>query len=107
MRVNGCVVRGTKAELVARAVDGHMHGRMLPCKLCRTGTGKLMLGVNRTVVCSGFFVDRLHVPCKFRGFADKVPRGGKWVSPEEADADAQVGAAADGRDEGEGEHTCT
>ncbi|CAK9092944.1 Poly [ADP-ribose] polymerase 1 (PARP-1) (NAD(+) ADP-ribosyltransferase 1) (ADPRT-1) (Poly[ADP-ribose] synthase 1) (Protein ADP-ribosyltransferase PARP1) [Durusdinium trenchii] len=79
LKLNNTMVTGTKAELVARCVDGERHGQLPPCPQC--GKGMLALDADGQIACHGYFDESIGMreTCDFRAAPRDVKPRSKWL----------------------------
>jgi ssDNA-binding Zn-finger/Zn-ribbon topoisomerase 1 len=75
---------GTKDMLLARVIDGQMHGRLGRCPVCSQGQLQLKDENAEMVICKGYYDEDLstRIPCDFEGPALDAPRLLPWYTDE-------------------------
>eukprot|EP00307_Rebecca_sp_RCC1486_P006877 CAMPEP_0119418514 /NCGR_PEP_ID=MMETSP1335-20130426/18418_1 /TAXON_ID=259385 /ORGANISM="Chrysoculter rhomboideus, Strain RCC1486" /LENGTH=409 /DNA_ID=CAMNT_0007443767 /DNA_START=78 /DNA_END=1307 /DNA_ORIENTATION=- len=95
---------GTKAELVAACVDGHLHGALPVCPMCEKGRLKRAEDDASSFGCKGYFDDTVKVwmQCGYKTTADLLQsQRHPWREPAQGKrADGAAEAEAEGEAKG-------
>jgi len=97
LRINKQLLKGRKADLVERCLDGVWHGRLLHCPACGLGQLALAEKDKSRVECHGYWDPEVEMreTCDFAAAAnDPRVKRGRWLRPGKDDpAEAEQDAA--------------
>jgi len=80
LKWNHQMVTGNKDALMARVIDGQMHGRLGRCPLCIRGRLQIEDETAKRAVCKGYFDEDIgvHESCAFGCPIEEAPREHPW-----------------------------
>ena len=83
LRWNRQLIGGNKDALLTRIIDGHMHGRLGRCPMCKQGKVKLAED-GGSVFCNGYFDEdtQVRLGCSFKSEIASAPRLDPWYTHE-------------------------